>query len=88
MSISQTAFGSIGGVKKNTQSNYEQGIRLPDADYLSRVAEVGVDIQTVLTGIPALEVDVATGSLLGYWSILNDEHQQLLLKFARVLANG
>ena len=51
LKLSQSALGSIGGVETNAQGNYESGARSPKADYLLRVAEGGVDITYVLTGV-------------------------------------
>lgn len=39
-----------GGVAIPTQSNYEQGKRFPDAEYLAKLADLGFDINYVLTG--------------------------------------
>lgn len=50
LGYSQSAFGEIGGVKKLAQINYEKGERNPDAVYLAKVAEYGVDVLYVLTG--------------------------------------
>lgn len=50
LSLNQTDFGEIGGVKKRAQINYESGERSPDADYLARLAGGGVDVLYVLTG--------------------------------------
>ncbi|AUG06992.1 helix-turn-helix domain-containing protein [Pseudomonas sp. S09G 359] len=50
LGLSQKLFGEIGGVEANAQGKYESGGRAPKADYLSRVAERGVDILYVLTG--------------------------------------
>lgn len=50
LGLSQRAFAEIGGVEANAQGRYESGGRAPRADYLSRVAERGVDILYVLTG--------------------------------------
>jgi len=50
--LSQKVFGEIGGVEANAQGKYESGGRAPKADYLSRVAEKGVDVLYVLTGTP------------------------------------
>ncbi|WP_163033462.1 helix-turn-helix domain-containing protein, partial [Pseudomonas viridiflava] len=36
LKLSQSALGAIGGVETNAQGNYENGIRSPRADYLSR----------------------------------------------------
>ena len=51
LGLSQKIFGEIGGVEANAQGKYESGGRAPKADYLSRVAEKGVDVLYVLTGI-------------------------------------
>ncbi|NWB67999.1 helix-turn-helix domain-containing protein [Pseudomonas sp. I8001] len=50
LGLSQSAIGAIGGVEVNAQGRYENGIRLPRADYLASVAESGVDILFVITG--------------------------------------
>lgn len=52
LGLSQKNFGEIGGVEANAQGKYESGGRAPKADYLSRVAERGVDVLYVLTGTP------------------------------------
>ena len=46
----QMRFAQLGGVKKNSQINYEAGRTAPPVDYLLRLAEHGVDIGYVLTG--------------------------------------
>ncbi|MFP3515323.1 helix-turn-helix transcriptional regulator [Pseudomonas sp. SIMBA_077] len=50
LGLSQKIFGEIGGVEANAQGKYENGDRAPKANYLSRVAERGVDVLYVLTG--------------------------------------
>jgi transcriptional regulator with XRE-family HTH domain len=63
----------MGGVKKNAQMNYERGARVPSAEYLSNIAQAGVDVMFVLMGpqrLPAPEsasdyaLDPATIALL------------------------
>lgn len=54
--MSQTAFATAGGVGRRAQVNYESGERAPDTDYLARVAEIGVDVQYVITGAVASAV--------------------------------
>ena len=49
--LSQGNFGEIGGVKANAQGKYESGERFPDAEYLAAVAEKGVDVLYVVTGV-------------------------------------
>lgn len=48
--MNQTEFAAAGGVLQHAQVNYEKGVRYPDASYLAGIAEVGVDVQYVLTG--------------------------------------
>ncbi|MBB2984584.1 helix-turn-helix domain-containing protein [Paraburkholderia tropica] len=50
LGINQADFGSAGGVLKQAQSNYEKGLRYPDASYLAGIAEIGVDVLYLLTG--------------------------------------
>ncbi|MDW5418133.1 helix-turn-helix transcriptional regulator [Iodobacter sp. CM08] len=50
LGLSQTAFGAIGGVLKQAQSNYERSERYPDAGYLESLHKVGVDILYIVTG--------------------------------------
>ena len=59
LKLNQAEFGAIGGVARNAQSHYESGKRLPDAGYLSAIADAGADVQYILTGIQsrALETD-------------------------------
>ncbi|WP_426139648.1 helix-turn-helix domain-containing protein [Pseudomonas sp. DWP3-1-2] len=51
LKLSQSALGAIGGVETNAQGNYENGIRSPRADYLSRIAQAGIDVAFVVTGM-------------------------------------
>lgn len=50
LSLSQTAFGEAGGVKKQAQINYESNLRSPDANYLAAIASIGADVYFVITG--------------------------------------
>lgn len=50
LGMNQTAFGEIGGVKKNAQFLYESNSRSPDAQYLEAIAKVGADINYIVTG--------------------------------------
>ncbi len=61
LGMNQTDFAAAGGVQQHAQVNYEKGARYPDAGYLVGIAELGVDVQYLLTGRPAnlgtLELD-------------------------------
>ncbi len=51
--LSQAAMAKAGGVGLNSQSNYENGHRSPDAAYLERIAALGVDVAYLVTGVRA-----------------------------------
>ncbi|MDB0528211.1 helix-turn-helix transcriptional regulator [Ralstonia solanacearum] len=48
--LNQTEFGALGGVTVKTQVLYEKSERVPDANYLTALADSGVDVLYVLTG--------------------------------------
>lgn len=56
LGFSQTEFAALAGASKNSQYNYEKGERSPDAPYLAAVAEKGVDILYVITGVATPQV--------------------------------
>lgn len=62
--LSQAAMAEAGGVGLNSQSNYENGHRSPDAAYLERISAIGVDVTYLLTGVraPAGNASVADGA--------------------------
>ncbi len=43
-------MGQMGGVRRLAQGNYEKGERVPDAVYLTAIAEAGADVGFILTG--------------------------------------
>ena len=50
LGLNQVEFGSIGGVKKLAQINYEKGERHPDSAYRGAIAAAGADVLYILTG--------------------------------------
>lgn len=48
--LSQAEFGELAGVTKRSQMLYENEQRLPKADYLMSLDDMGVDVGYVLTG--------------------------------------
>lgn len=50
LGINQNELADIGGVKRNSQGNYERGRQNPDTAYLLAIAKVGVDVMYVLFG--------------------------------------
>lgn len=59
LGLSQDAFAKAGGVSKRAHIYYEQGERSPSADYLAGIAEIGVDVAYIITGIRHLPVQQA-----------------------------
>ena len=88
--MSQKAFGEIGGVEPNAQGKYESGGRAPKADYLSRVAEKGVDILYVLTGSPTpIQLDNLSKieeKVLGNYRAMFKEDQDAIRRLTSTLA--
>lgn len=54
--VTQKELADIGGVSSKTQGKYERNETPPDTDYLNKVAESGVDVQYVITGVKAKPV--------------------------------
>lgn len=68
LGLNQTQLGAIGGVQKQSQLKYENGVTFPNANYLTEVAKIGVDVVYVLFGERAN-------------TAINDEELLLLHKF-------
>lgn len=51
LGLSQEKLALAGGVQKRTQINYEANERSPDSDYLALIAQIGVDVNYILTGV-------------------------------------
>lgn len=50
LGVAPADFAGACGVSRTTQFAYEGGARAPDADYLQRAADLGVDVLFVVTG--------------------------------------
>lgn len=50
LGFNQTDFARLGGVQISAQVNYEKGVRVPNADYLSAIAKAGADVLYILQG--------------------------------------
>lgn len=90
LGLSQKAFGEIGGVEANAQGKYESGERAPKADYLSRVAERGVDVLYVLTGSPTPtlldNLSQVEEKVLVSYRVLHKEDQDAIRRLTTTLA--
>lgn len=50
LGLNQTEFARAAGTTQRSQTAYENGDRSPDLQYLAAVAEIGVDVDYVVTG--------------------------------------
>ena len=48
--LTQRELATIGNVQANAQGHYESGLRIPRADYLSLIANAGLDVHFIVTG--------------------------------------
>lgn len=48
--MTQAEFAAIAGVSRTAQINYEKGERAPNLAYLAAIAQIGCDIQYIVTG--------------------------------------
>ena len=91
LGLSQKAFGMIGGVEANAQGKYENGDRASKADYLSRVAERGVDVLYVLTGSPTPtlmdNLSQVEEKVLVSYRVLQKEDQDAIRRLTTTLAD-
>ncbi|MFP3922801.1 helix-turn-helix domain-containing protein [Pseudomonas sp. W5-36] len=61
LGINQNELADIGGVKRNSQGNYERGRQNPDTAYLLAIAKVGIDVMYVLFGTRDRSVEAQSG---------------------------
>ncbi|MDF3080679.1 helix-turn-helix domain-containing protein [Burkholderia sola] len=80
LGMNQTEFAAAGGVQQHAQVNYEKGARLPDVSYLVGIAELGVDVQYLLTGRTS---DPVTLALTGDEELLLAGFRELKLRERR-----
>jgi transcriptional regulator with XRE-family HTH domain len=87
--LNQERFADLGGVKRNSQAEYESGKTPPNSDYLERLAAAGVDVGFVVTGQRAgdsLALDEA--ELLDLYRAIPGACRGALLILAGYLKNG
>lgn len=49
--LSQAQLAVRVGIRANAQGLYEKGVRSPRADYLGRLASLGMDVQFIILGV-------------------------------------
>lgn len=80
LGFNQTDFAAIGGVQKLAQINYESGKRNPDSNYLAAIAEVGADVNYILTGRRLNDSQSRlTANMIKLMDALNETQQREIL---------
>jgi transcriptional regulator with XRE-family HTH domain len=88
LSLNQNEMADAGGVKRNSQGNYENGRQHPDAAYLLGAANVGVDVFYVLFGQRCLGTDQLSASETELVSLVRSmppDDQAMVLRVVRGL---
>nr|DAX66263.1 MAG TPA: helix-turn-helix domain protein [Caudoviricetes sp.] len=87
--LTQEAFAAIAGVTKKSQLNYEKGERSPDADYLMRLAEEGLDVKYLLTGKhDRSKLNYIQGQLLDFYDKADDDSRAAVFDLFMVEQSG
>ncbi len=88
LGLNQMDVAVHAGVSKTTQFNYEKGDRQPDATYLAAIAELGMDINYLITGSRSLNLELSTEetALLDNYRHLDDEQKNALETVSNALA--
>lgn len=84
LGLTQKQFAQLGGVTPNTQINYEASRRSPNNAYWMTVAQLGVDIQYVLTGVRSYNLEHMTSEIKEP-AMLYDTHSSRLKKAIQLI---
>jgi len=90
LNLSQEACGIACGVTKMSQLNYEGNKRSPDAAYLQAFANLGGDVQFVLTGVPSVAQGISLAQVeraaeQAYQMVLGSGIQASSKQFSRMV---
>ncbi|MDD1966096.1 helix-turn-helix transcriptional regulator [Pseudomonas putida] len=90
LGLSQQEFGAIGGVEANAQGKYENGERIPRADYLVALGKKGMDVLYVVSGERTpLTMDTlndAERAIITHYRALNEDDQEAISQLATSLS--
>ncbi len=50
LGLKKGEMATAGGIANSTYTNYEEGTRAPDGEFLAAIAAAGADVQYILTG--------------------------------------
>jgi transcriptional regulator with XRE-family HTH domain len=87
--LNQSDFAKLGGVHRNSQTEYETGKTAPNADYLIAIAGGGVDVSYLLTGVRAAgAMTEAESALVANIRRLPAQPRDNILALVASLVNG
>lgn len=84
LGLTQELVANAGQVSRVSQSNYEAGRRIPDVEYLGRIAALGIDLHYIATGMRQGEPVQATGAS----ARLREERERLELSLEEMARAG
>ncbi|MGJ0625311.1 helix-turn-helix domain-containing protein [Xenorhabdus bovienii] len=75
LKLNQTEFAALVGYSRGAQAYYERNERSPDANYLSVLANLGIDVMYVLTGIKSdlPKITVEEQKLIEHYRAMSEE---------------
>jgi transcriptional regulator with XRE-family HTH domain len=91
LGLNQADFAQLAGVSKTSQFNYEKGDRSPDAHYLARLLEAGVDVMYIVSGTrtrPSGDLSEAEALLVERYRVVNKKDQQTVEHILGVMAGA
>lgn len=72
--LTQAQLGKQGGVSLSSQNAYESGLHFPDARFLARIADAGVDVHYVLLGNRTELASLSDSDVLAFSEIARVVH--------------
>lgn len=79
LDMTQQAFADACGINKRGQVRYEGDEQVSGGGYLAAAAELGIDVNYVLTGRRQGELDMEEARLLAAYRIASDEAKRIVL---------
>ncbi|MCC8379539.1 helix-turn-helix domain-containing protein [Xenorhabdus sp. PB30.3] len=78
--LNQTEFAALIGCSRGTQAYYERDERVPDANYLAALVNLGIDVMYVLTGIKSdlPKITVEEQKLIEHYRTMNEKYRENL----------
>lgn len=91
LGLSQLAFGELGDVPLRTEQDWERGVSAVKSDFLTVVAQHGVDVLYVITGerlSSKLTLDPIQSAVLGSLARCSPQRQMEAVQHMALLAAG